>query len=90
MKRAAPGPARMRRALVRARFRPAGPDGPPVLTVRPGPGSGPAVAAAARALAEAGHGHLGGHLELRAYGPAPRPQDAADAARRAVRRALAA
>ncbi|MFF2197059.1 hypothetical protein ACFVXK_29545, partial [Streptomyces sp. NPDC058157] len=63
MKRAAPGPARPRRALVRAlvraRFRPAGPDGPPVLTVRPGPGSAPAAAAAARALPEAGHAHHG-------------------------------
>ncbi|MFJ5548054.1 hypothetical protein [Streptomyces sp. NPDC093225] len=87
MRRAVPG---VRRVLVRARFRLAGPAGPPGVTVDPGPGAGPAGAAAAGALAEAGLGYLGGHLDLRTYGPAPRAADAAHAARRAVHRALAA
>ncbi|MFJ1866077.1 hypothetical protein ACIOD1_15725 [Streptomyces sp. NPDC088097] len=73
--------------LVRARFR----FGElPGVTAPPGPAGRAAGAAAARALAEAGLGHLGGHLDLRTYGPAPRGPRLAHAARRAVTAALAA
>ncbi|GGZ45728.1 hypothetical protein AB0P12_11785 [Streptomyces subrutilus] len=76
-------------ACVRARFRLSEIPG---VTVAPAAGAGcvtPAAAAAARALGEAGLGHLGGHLELRTYGSAPRTVDLARAARRAVAAALA-
>ncbi|MGW1767819.1 hypothetical protein ACWCQL_27700 [Streptomyces sp. NPDC002073] len=43
----------------------------PVVTVQP-ERAGPACAAAARALTEAGRGYLGGRLELRTDGSAPR------------------
>ncbi|MER6100564.1 hypothetical protein ABT154_32900 [Streptomyces sp. NPDC001728] len=43
----------------------------PVVTVRP-ERAGPARAAAGRALRAAGRGYLGGRLELRTRGPAPR------------------
>ncbi|MFB8249189.1 hypothetical protein ACFC5X_29655 [Streptomyces sp. NPDC055952] len=81
-----PGPVR---ALVRARFRLTGADAPPGVTVRPGPGAVTAGAAATRALREAGLAHLGGHLDLRTYGRAPRQAETARAVRRAVHRALA-
>ncbi|MET9609954.1 hypothetical protein ABZZ17_33620 [Streptomyces sp. NPDC006512] len=72
---------------VRARFR----FGElPGVTVRSGPAGRVAGPAARRALAEAGLGHLGGHLELRTPGRAPRAADLTRAARRAVTRALAA
>ncbi|MCX4696230.1 hypothetical protein [Streptomyces sp. NBC_01408] len=72
---------------VRARFRVTETPG---VTVTPGRGAGPASAAAHRALVQAGLGHLGGHLRLDTYGPAPRGRDLARAARRAVTAALAA
>ncbi|WP_369198689.1 hypothetical protein [Streptomyces djakartensis] len=81
-----PGSAR---GLVRARFRLTGTDGMPGVSVRPGPGAGTAGTAATRALREAGLAHLGGHLELRTYGRAPRDAETAHAAHRAVRHALA-
>ncbi|MGW7106722.1 hypothetical protein ACWGHU_11260 [Streptomyces xanthophaeus] len=62
----------------------------PGVTVSPVRGAGPAAAAAQQALVRAGFGHLGGHLRLDAYGPAPRARDLARAARRAVAAALAA
>lgn len=90
-----PGTApRPGRTLVRARFRLAGPDGLPGVTVDavPGPGGtrapGHAGAVTTRALAEAGLGHLGGHLRLRVYGRTPAAADTARAVRRAVRRAV--
>ncbi|MGW7126197.1 hypothetical protein ACWGG3_39045, partial [Streptomyces sp. NPDC054901] len=61
----------------------------PGVTVRPGPAGRVAGPAARRALTEAGLGHLGGHLELRTRGPAPRAADLARAGRRAVARAQA-
>ncbi|MFD3696361.1 hypothetical protein ACFWUZ_09380 [Streptomyces sp. NPDC058646] len=72
---------------MRARFRLAGTPG---VTATPVRGAGPAPAAAHRVLVQAGLGHLGGHLRLYAYGPAPRGRDLARAARRAVTAALAA
>ncbi|MEG8279872.1 hypothetical protein [Streptomyces sp. AHA2] len=77
------------RALVRARFRLTAPDAPPGVSVRPGPGARTAGAAATRALREAGLAHLGGHLDLRTYGRAPRDAETAHAAHRAVHRTLA-
>ncbi|MEU9029372.1 hypothetical protein [Streptomyces sp. NPDC048383] len=74
-----------RGGLVRARFRLGDLPG---VTVRPGPAGRVAGPAARRALTEAGLGHLGGHLELRTRGPAPRAADLARAGRRAVTRAL--
>ncbi|MGW7137788.1 hypothetical protein [Streptomyces xanthophaeus] len=83
-----------------ARVRPGSPSWPvrarfrlgevPGVTVTPARGGGPASAAAHQALVRAGLGHLGGHLRLDAYGPAPRARDLVRAARRAVAAALAA
>ncbi|WP_412076322.1 hypothetical protein ACLF6K_11940 [Streptomyces xanthophaeus] len=72
---------------MRARFRLAEAPG---VTVTPARGTGPASTAAHRTLVQAGLGHLGGHLRLDAYGPAPRSRDLVRAARRAVAAALAA
>lgn len=78
-------------ACVRGRFRLSEVPGVSAAAV-PGVGSASTAAAASaayRALGAAGLGHLGGRLELRTYGGAPRGCDLARAARRAVATALA-
>ncbi|MGW5398876.1 hypothetical protein [Streptomyces sp. NPDC003952] len=88
-----PGPRgrRRRAACVRGRFRLSELPGVSAAAVPPaGPAATAAAAAAAhRALGAAGLGHLGGRLELRTYGSAPRSSDLTRAARRAVAAALA-
>ncbi|MFD3677309.1 hypothetical protein [Streptomyces sp. NPDC058613] len=84
-----PGGRRGHAACVRGRFRLSEVPG---VTVGPVPGAGSAAVAATaayRALGSAGLGHLGGRLELRTTGSAPRSSDLARAARRAVAAALA-
>ncbi|MFD5149279.1 hypothetical protein, partial [Streptomyces sp. NPDC058401] len=88
---AGPRGRRGRAACVRGRFRLSELPGVSAAAV---PAAGPAATAAAaaaahRALGAAGLGHLGGRLELRTYGSAPRSADLARAARRAVATALA-
>ncbi|MFE9561590.1 hypothetical protein ACFYM0_10820 [Streptomyces sp. NPDC006487] len=88
---AGPPGRRRRAACVRGRFRLSEVPGVSAAAV---PAAGPAATAAAataayRALGAAGLGHLGGRLELRTYGGAPRGSDLARAARRAVALALA-
>ncbi|MFD6891538.1 hypothetical protein [Streptomyces sp. NPDC059957] len=87
---AGPRGRRRRAACVRGRFRLSELPGVDATTL---PAAGPAATSAAataayRALGAAGLGHLGGRLELRTYGGAPRSTDLARAARRAVATAL--